>query len=41
MGGMTALAYAVAYSERTDGVMLISSAARCLPFSIALRVPAT
>ena len=37
MGGMTALAYAVAYSERIDGVMLISSAARCLPFSIALR----
>ena len=37
MGGMTALAYAVAYSERIDGVLLISSAARCLPFAIALR----
>ena len=37
MGGMTALAYAVAYGEHTDGVLLISSAARCLPFSIALR----
>ncbi len=37
MGGMTALAYAVAYSEHTDGVLLISSAARCLPFAIALR----
>ena len=37
MGGMTALAYAVTYPERTDGVLLISSAARCLPFAIALR----
>ena len=37
MGGMTALAYAVAYPGRADGVLLISSAARCLPFAIALR----
>ena len=37
MGGMTALAYAVAHAEHTDGVLLISSAPRCLPFAIALR----
>lgn len=37
MGGMTALAYALAHAEYTDGVLLISSAARCLPFAIALR----
>lgn len=37
MGGMTALAYAVAFGERVDGLLLISSAARSLPFSIALR----
>ena len=37
MGGMTALAYAIAQRERADGLVLISSAARCLPFAIALR----
>ena len=37
MGGMTALAYAVTHAQRTDGMVLISSAARCLPFAIALR----
>ncbi len=37
MGGMTALAYAVSYGERVDGLLLISSASRCQPFAIALR----
>ena len=37
MGGMTALAYAVTYPRCTEGLVLISSAARCLPFAIALR----
>ena len=37
MGGMTALAYAVLYPALVDGLVLISSAARCLPFAIALR----
>ena len=37
MGGMTALAYAMTYPGRQDSVLLISSAARCLPFAIALR----
>ena len=37
MGGMTALAYAATYAERVDGLLLISSAARCQPFAIALR----
>ena len=37
MGGMTALAYAVAHPQLSDGLVLISSAARCLPFAIALR----
>lgn len=37
MGGMTALAYAVAFPQRANGLVLISSAARCLPFAIALR----
>ena len=37
MGGMTALAFALLYPERTCGLVSISSAARSLPFSIALR----
>lgn len=37
MGGMTALAYAAGYADRVQGLLLISSAARCLPFAIALR----
>jgi homoserine O-acetyltransferase len=37
MGGMTALAFAMLYPERSSGLLLISSAARSLPFSIALR----
>lgn len=37
MGGMTALAYAVGHPQRPAGLVLISSAARCEPFAIALR----
>ncbi|MBT8132288.1 MAG: homoserine O-acetyltransferase [Gammaproteobacteria bacterium] len=37
MGGMTALAFAMAYADRAGGLILISSAARALPFAIALR----
>lgn len=37
MGGMTALAFAMLHSERARGLISISSAARSLPFSIALR----
>lgn len=37
MGGMTALAFALLYPERTRGLASISSAARSLPFSIAVR----
>jgi homoserine O-acetyltransferase len=37
MGGMTALAYAVMFPSAVDGLVLISSAARSLPFAIALR----
>lgn len=37
MGGMTALAFAAAFPERVAGLLLISSAARCEPFAIALR----
>lgn len=37
MGGMTALAFALLFPERTCGLVSISSAARSLPFSIALR----
>ena len=37
MGGMTALAYAVGHSDRIDGLLSISAAARCSPFAIALR----
>jgi homoserine O-acetyltransferase len=37
MGGMTALAFAVMYPAAVDGLALISSGARSLPFSIALR----
>jgi homoserine O-acetyltransferase len=37
MGGMTALAFALQHANRYDGVVSISSAARSLPFSIALR----
>ena len=37
MGGMTALAYAVMFPSAVDGALLISSAARSLPFAIALR----
>lgn len=37
MGGMTALAFAMLHPERTAALLTISSAARSLPFSIALR----
>ncbi|MEM6710056.1 MAG: homoserine O-acetyltransferase [Pseudomonadota bacterium] len=37
MGGMTALAFALLYPGRVCGLVSISSAARSLPFSIALR----
>jgi len=37
MGGMTALAYTLLYPGQTHGLISISSAMRCLPFSIALR----
>ncbi len=37
MGGMTALAHAVTFPGLADGLVMISSAARCLPFAIALR----
>ena len=37
MGGMTALAHTLIYPGRARGLMSISSAARSLPFSIALR----
>ena len=37
MGGMTALAFSMLHSERTRGFVSISSAARSMPFSIALR----
>jgi homoserine O-acetyltransferase len=37
MGGMTALAFAVQYPECGRSLMLISTAARSLPYSIALR----
>jgi homoserine O-acetyltransferase len=37
MGGMTALAHAMLFPNRADGLVSISSASRSLPFSIALR----
>jgi homoserine O-acetyltransferase len=37
MGGMTALAFALQHPQRARGLVSISSAARSLPFSIALR----
>jgi homoserine O-acetyltransferase len=37
MGGMTALAFAAMFPSAVDGLVLISSGARSLPFSIALR----
>jgi homoserine O-acetyltransferase len=37
MGGMTALAFALLHPERARGLVSISSAARSLPFSIAIR----
>lgn len=37
MGGMTALAHSIIYPEVADGIVCISSAARALPYSIALR----
>ena len=37
MGGMTALAFAAAYPDVADGLLLISSAARAEPFAIAMR----
>jgi homoserine O-acetyltransferase len=37
MGGMTALACAVMFPAAVEGLVLISSAARSLPFAIALR----
>ena len=37
MGGMTALAFAMLHSDRARGFVSISSAARSMPFSIALR----
>ncbi|NNF61660.1 MAG: homoserine O-acetyltransferase [Gammaproteobacteria bacterium] len=37
MGGMTALSFAMMFPDRVGGLVLISSAARALPFAIALR----
>ncbi len=37
MGGMTALAFALLFPQRSAGLIAISSAARSLPFSIAIR----
>jgi len=37
MGGMTALAYALQYPDEVDHLICISSAARSLPFAIAIR----
>ena len=37
MGGMTALAFAMLHPDAATGLVLISSAARSLPFSIAVR----
>lgn len=37
MGGMTALAYALQYPDELDYLVSISSAARALPFTIAIR----
>ncbi|HEY5647817.1 MAG TPA: homoserine O-acetyltransferase [Pseudomonadales bacterium] len=37
MGGMTALAFTLLFPERSAGLIAISSAARSLPFSIAIR----
>ena len=37
MGGMTALAFEILYPGRSQGLLVISSAARSLPFAIALR----
>jgi homoserine O-acetyltransferase len=37
MGGMTALAFCVSYPEASEGLISISSAARVMPFSIAVR----
>ncbi len=37
MGGMTALAFEIMFPGRSRGLLTISSAARALPFSIALR----
>lgn len=37
MGGMTALAFEILFPGRSEGLMIISSAARSLPFATALR----
>jgi len=37
MGGMTALAHSILYPDVADGIVCISSAARALPYAIALR----
>ena len=37
MGGMTALAYALQYPDEMDNLVMISSACRALPFTIAMR----
>lgn len=37
MGGMTSLAFEVMFPGRSDGLVLMSSGSRSLPFSIALR----
>ncbi|MDH3646746.1 MAG: homoserine O-acetyltransferase [Gammaproteobacteria bacterium] len=37
MGGMSALAFAMMHPDRAAGLILISSAARALPFAIAMR----
>ena len=37
MGGMTALAFSLLYPGRSSSLISISSAARSLPFSIAVR----
>ena len=37
MGGMSALSYALQYSDEVDHLVTISAAARALPFTIAIR----
>jgi homoserine O-acetyltransferase len=37
MGGMTALAFEIMFPGRSEGLLILSSGARALPFSIAMR----